>query len=101
MKNLYSPLISKGHYIHTSRRAAELIKYASNASQLQKITFINEIANLCEKINVNVEDISIGIGLDKEQVAFFIDQLMVVLAFLKIQRQLQLQQINIKQIFQL
>ena len=66
MKNLYSPLISKGaNYIHTSRRAAELIKYASNAFLATKITFINEIANLCEKVNVNVEDISIGIGLDK------------------------------------
>ena len=66
LKNLYSPLISKGaKYLNTSRRAAELIKYASNAFLATKITFINEIANLCEKINVNVEDISIGMGLDK------------------------------------
>ena len=66
LKNLYSPLISKGaKYINTSRRAAELIKYASNAFLATKITFINEIANLCEKIDVNVEDISIGMGLDK------------------------------------
>jgi UDPglucose 6-dehydrogenase len=66
LKNLYSPLISKGaKYINTSRRAAELIKYASNAFLATKITFINEVANLCEKINVNVEDISIGMGLDK------------------------------------
>ena len=66
MKNLYSPLISKGaQYIHTSRRSAELIKYASNAFLATKITFINEIANLCEKIGINVEDISIGMGLDK------------------------------------
>ena len=66
LKNLYSPLISKGaKYIRTSRRAAELIKYASNAFLATKITFINEIANLCEKIDVNVEDISIGMGLDK------------------------------------
>jgi len=66
LKNLYSPLISKGaKYIHTSRRAAELIKYASNAFLATKITFINEIANLCENINVNVEDIAIGMGLDK------------------------------------
>ena len=66
MKNLYSPLISKGaQYIHTSRRAAELIKYASNAFLATKITFINEIANLCEKTGINVEDISIGMGLDK------------------------------------
>ena len=66
LKNLYSPLISKGtKYINTSRRAAELIKYASNAFLATKITFINELANLCEKINVNIEDISIGMGLDK------------------------------------
>ncbi|MDB4070696.1 UDP-glucose/GDP-mannose dehydrogenase family protein [Candidatus Pelagibacter sp.] len=65
LKNLYSPLISKGaKYVNTSRRAAELIKYASNAFLATKITFINELANLCEKINVNVEDISIGMGLD-------------------------------------
>ncbi len=66
LKNLYSPLISKGaQYIHTSRRAAELIKYASNAFLATKVTFINEIANLCEKTGINVEDISIGMGLDK------------------------------------
>ncbi len=66
LKSLYSPLISKGaQYVNTSRRAAELIKYASNAFLATKITFINEIANLCEKTGINVEDISIGMGLDK------------------------------------
>ena len=66
LKNLYNPLISKGaQYLNTSRRAAELIKYASNAFLATKITFINEIANLCEKAGINVEDISIGMGLDK------------------------------------
>ena len=66
MKNLYLPLISKGaQYLSTSRRAAELIKYASNSFLATKITFINEIANLCEKTGINVEDISIGMGLDK------------------------------------
>ena len=66
LKNLYAPLISKGaKYISTNRRAAELIKYASNAFLATKITFINEIANFCEKIEINVEDISIGMGLDK------------------------------------
>ena len=66
LRNLYSPLISKGaSYLQTSRRAAELIKYASNAFLATKITFINEIANLCEKTGINVEDISIGMGLDK------------------------------------
>ena len=66
LKNLYSPLISKGaKYVNSSRRSAELIKYASNAFLATKITFINEIANLCEKLDVNIEDISIGMGLDK------------------------------------
>ena len=66
LKNLYTPLIAKGaKYINTSRRAAELIKYASNAFLATKITFINELANLCEKTNVNVDDISIGMGLDQ------------------------------------
>ena len=66
LRNLYSPLISKGaQYVNTSRRAAELIKYASNAFLATKITFINEIANLCEKTDINIEDISIGMGLDK------------------------------------
>ena len=66
MNNLYAPLISKGaQYVNTSRNAAELIKYASNAFLATKITFINEIANLCEKTGINIEDISIGMGLDK------------------------------------
>ena len=66
LKNLYSPLISKGaNYVNTSRRGAELIKYASNAFLATKISFINELANLCEKTSVNIEDISIGMGLDK------------------------------------
>ena len=66
LKSLYSPLISKGaKFVSTKRRAAELIKYASNAFLATKITFINEIANLCEKTGIDIEDISIGIGLDK------------------------------------
>ena len=65
MKTLYTPLINKGaKFFTTSRRGAELIKYASNAFLATKITFINEISNLCEKTGVSVEDISLGIGSD-------------------------------------
>jgi len=50
MQNLYAPLINKGAmFFTTSRRGAELIKYAANAFLATKITFINEIANMCEK----------------------------------------------------
>ena len=65
MKKLYQPLINKGaRFFITSRRGAELIKYASNAFLATKITFINELANLCEKANINVEDVSLGMGSD-------------------------------------
>jgi|TARA_B100001093_G_scaffold308028_1_gene293956 UDPglucose 6-dehydrogenase len=65
MKNLYQPLINKGaKFFTTTRRGAELVKYASNAFLATKITFINEIANLCEKANIDVEDISLGMGTD-------------------------------------
>jgi len=65
MRKLYTPLINKGaKFFTTSRRAAELIKYASNAFLATKITFINEISNFCEKSNINVEDISLGMGSD-------------------------------------
>ena len=63
---LYRPIIKKGAaFVSCSRRAAELIKYASNAFLATKISFINEIANLCEKVHVNIDDVSVGIGLDK------------------------------------
>ena len=65
IKKMYNPLISKGaKFFTTSRRAAELIKYASNAFLATKITFINELSNLCEKSNTNIEDISLGMGSD-------------------------------------
>ena len=64
--DLYRPLMNKGAaFVSCSRRAAELIKYASNAFLATKISFINEIANLCEKVHVNVDDVALGIGLDK------------------------------------
>ncbi len=73
LKNLYSPIIKKkGVYFNTSRRAAEIIKYAANAFLATKITFINEISNLCEKLKVDVTDVSLGIGTDERIGARFL-----------------------------
>jgi len=66
MKSLYLPIIKKeSRFFSSSRRGAELIKYASNAFLATKISFINELANLCEKADVNIKDISLGMGLDQ------------------------------------
>ena len=66
LESLYEPLIKKGSvFFQTNRRGAEMIKYASNAFLATKISYINEIANFCEKTGVNVEDVSLGMGLDK------------------------------------
>jgi UDPglucose 6-dehydrogenase len=65
MTALYRPLAEKGTPIlHTARRGAELIKYAANAFLATKITFINEIADLCEQAHADVEEVAHGIGLD-------------------------------------
>ena len=66
LKSLYLPIIKKSsRYIRTSRRGAELIKYASNGFLATKIAFINELANLCEKTGVDIKDISVGMGSDE------------------------------------
>tara|TARA_Y100001970_G_C14245319_1_gene867760 strand:+ start:2364 stop:3662 length:1299 start_codon:yes stop_codon:yes gene_type:complete len=66
MKSLYLPIIKKERrYFNSSRRGAEIIKYASNAFLATKITYINELANLCEKISVDIKDIAMGMGLDQ------------------------------------
>ena len=66
LKSLYLPIIKKSsRYLNTSRRGAELIKYASNSFLATKISFINEIANLCEQTGVDVKDVSLGMGLDQ------------------------------------
>ena len=66
MKSLYLPIIKKeARYYNTSRRGAEMIKYASNAFLATKITYINELANLCEKASVDIKDVANGMGLDQ------------------------------------
>ncbi len=66
LKSLYLPIVKKNsRYFKTSRRGAEMIKYASNAFLATKISYINELANLCEKTNVDIKDISMGMGLDQ------------------------------------
>ena len=66
LKNLYLPIVKKtSRYFRTSRRGAELIKYASNAFLATKISYINELANLCEKTNVDIKEISQGMGSDQ------------------------------------
>jgi UDPglucose 6-dehydrogenase len=66
LKSLYSPITKKNsRYFNTSRRGAELIKYASNAFLATKISFINELANLSEKAGVDIKDISLGMGSDQ------------------------------------
>jgi UDPglucose 6-dehydrogenase len=65
MRQIYRPLaLGRSPIIEMSRRAAELTKYAGNAFLATKITFINEIADLCEKVGADVQDVSRGIGLD-------------------------------------
>ncbi|MBT3790654.1 MAG: UDP-glucose/GDP-mannose dehydrogenase family protein [Alphaproteobacteria bacterium] len=65
MRELYRPLfLSETPVIFVSRKTAELIKYAANAFLATKISFINEMADLCEKVGADVQDVARGIGLD-------------------------------------
>ena len=65
MRNLYRPLfLIETPILFTARRTAELIKYAANTFLATKITFINEIADLCEQVGADVQDVAKGIGLD-------------------------------------
>ena len=66
MRGLYRPLfINETPILFTSRRTSELIKYAANSFLATKITFINEMADLCEAVGANVQEVAKGIGLDK------------------------------------
>ena len=65
MTEVYRPLyLNQAPLLFTARRTSELIKYAANAFLAMKITFINEMADLCEKVGANVQEVSRGIGLD-------------------------------------
>jgi len=65
MDRLYAPFVRQGNpVIFMDERSAELTKYAANAFLATKITFMNEIANLCEKVGANVDEVRIGIGSD-------------------------------------
>jgi UDPglucose 6-dehydrogenase len=65
MRQIYRPLaLGRSPIIEMSRRGAELTKYAGNAFLATKITFINEIADLCEKVGADVQEVARGIGLD-------------------------------------
>jgi len=73
MREVYRPLfLNRAPILFTSRRSAELTKYAANAFLATKITFINEIADLCEKAGADVQDIARGIGLDNRIGAKFL-----------------------------
>ena len=73
MSELYRPLyLNRSPIMFTARRTAELIKYAANAFLATKITFINEIADLCEKVGADVQEVARGIGLDNRIGAKFL-----------------------------
>jgi UDPglucose 6-dehydrogenase len=73
MREIYRPLfLNEAPILFTSRRTAELIKYAANAFLATKITFINEMADLCEAVGADVQDVSRGIGLDNRIGAKFL-----------------------------
>jgi len=65
IKEIYRPLyLHETPIVFTSRETSELIKYAANAFLATKITFINEMADLCEKVGADIQDVARGIGLD-------------------------------------
>jgi UDPglucose 6-dehydrogenase len=73
MREVYRPLfINETPILFTGRRSAELIKYASNAFLATKITFINEMADLCEKCGADVQEVARGMGLDRRIAAKFL-----------------------------
>jgi UDPglucose 6-dehydrogenase len=73
MRELYRPLfLNETPIVFTARRTSELIKYAANAFLAMKITFINEVADLCEQVGADVQQVAKGIGLDNRIGAKFL-----------------------------
>jgi len=64
MKEIYAPLHSQIPFVVTDVESSELIKYASNGFLATKISFINEVAQICERLGANVQDVALGMGLD-------------------------------------
>src|SRR5271165_2463642 len=74
MREMYHPMEGRaGPLVVTSRRSSEMIKYAANVFLAMKVTFINEIADLCERVGADVVDIGRGIGLDERIGARFLN----------------------------
>jgi UDPglucose 6-dehydrogenase len=74
MREMYRPMEGMaGPLVVTSRRSSEMIKYAANVFLAMKVTFINEVADLCERVNADVVDVSRGIGLDERIGARFLN----------------------------
>lgn len=73
MKKLYSNIVTEDKIIYMSNKAAELTKYASNAMLATRISFINDISNLCEILDVNVEDVKKGMGSDRRIGSLFLN----------------------------
>ena len=74
MRDIYQPIgRTGGQIVYTSRRSSEMIKYAANVFLAMKVTFINEIADLCERLDADVVDVSRGIGLDDRIGAKFLN----------------------------
>jgi UDPglucose 6-dehydrogenase len=66
LERIYAPLVARGApLLSTSRRAAELVKYAANCFLATKISFINEVADLCEAVDADIEEVAAGMGLDR------------------------------------
>src|SRR5271167_323194 len=74
MRDIYQPIErAGGQMVYTSRRTSEMIKYAANVFLAMKVTFINEIADLCERLDADVMDVSRGVGLDDRIGAKFLN----------------------------